>query len=287
MADASGLRLLKTAELDPLNASSSGTGKLIKLALDKGVKKIIVCMGGSATVDGGCGILHALGIRFLNAAGVALEPVPASLAELAGIATSNLDQRILNCEVIVLCDVDNSLLGPQGSAAVFGPQKGASPGDVVKLERFLVHLNSVVERDFAKDMADLKYGGTAGGAAAGLHVFLNANLGNGIEYFLKLTGFEDALKRCDLVITGEGSIDQQTLQGKGPFGVARAAKLHNKPVIGIAGKIPLEEEPGLQQYFDVLLAIGNEPCDITTAIQNTKVNLIRTARSIGDLLVLR
>jgi glycerate kinase len=287
MADASGLRLLNRDELDPLNASSSGTGELIRLALDKGVDRIIVCLGGSATVDGGCGILHALGIRFLNAEGIILRPVPESLAELAGIDTTRLDQRILTCEVIVLCDVNNSLLGPQGSAAVFGPQKGASPADVIRLENFLVRLNDVVERDFAKSMANLKYGGTAGGAAAGLHVFLNAKLVNGIEYFLQLTGFEDALKRCDLVITGEGSIDAQTLQGKGPFGVARAAKLHQKMVIGIAGSVPLEQDPGFQQYFDVLMAIGNQPCAIVDALQNTKTNLIRTAGVIGDLLALR
>jgi glycerate kinase len=287
MADASGLRLLSADRLDPLRASSAGTGELMKFALDRGVKKIIIGMGGSATVDGGTGILKALGARFLDAAGKMLQDLPESLTNLASVDTTGLDPRIFACEVTVLCDVDNMLLGEQGSAAVFGPQKGASPEAVKKLDAALARLSAVALRQTGVDMAAIKYGGTAGGAAAGLHVFLKARLVHGIDHFLQLTRFEQALEKSDLVITGEGSIDEQTLQGKGPFGVAMAAKRRNIPVIGLAGKVPLEKNNALQQYFDMLLAIGNEPTDLTTAMKHTSTNLTRTAWEVGNALSLR
>lgn len=286
MADASGLRLLKTDQLNPLRTSSAGTGELISLALDKGVKKIIIGMGGSATVDGGTGILKALGARFLNAAGETLQGLPESLTDLVSVDTTGLDPRIFTCEVVVLCDVDNMLLGEQGSAAVFGPQKGASPEAVKKLDAALARLSAVAFSQTGIDMSAVKYGGTAGGAAAGLHVFLKARLVHGIEHFLQLTRFEHALEKSDLVITGEGSIDEQTLQGKGPFGVAMAAKRRDLPVIGLAGKVPLEKNNSLQQYFDMLLAIGNEPADLTTAMKNAAANLTRTAWEVGNVLSL-
>jgi glycerate kinase len=286
MANASGLRLLKDKELDPLHALSSGTGDLIRKALDKGVGRIIIGMGGSATVDGGVGILHALGIRFLDAAGKDLEGLPGSLADLARIDDSGLDPRIRTAELIVLCDVDNKLLGEQGAAAVFGPQKGASPPAVKKLDAALAKFSQIALRQKGEDMSALKYGGTAGGAAAGLHLFLGARLVNGIEHFLDLTDFEKALQRSALVITGEGSIDEQTLQGKGPFGVAVRAKAHGLPVIGLAGRLPLENNALLQEYFDVLLAIGNEPSGLAAALPATASNLQRTAQEIGNLLAI-
>jgi glycerate kinase len=286
MADASGLRLLNKGQLNPMINSSAGTGELIKFALDAGVKKIIIAMGGSATVDGGCGILSALGIRFFDHAGALLAPVPDALLNLATIDVSQIDQRIFNCEVIVLCDVNNKLLGPNGAAAVFAPQKGASPTDVVKLEKFMTHLNRIVFKQTGKRMAALKYGGTAGGAAAGLSVFLNATLVNGIEYFLQVTGFEKALKKSDLLMTGEGSIDEQTLQGKGPFGVAKQAKLKNIPVIALAGMVPLEKNAKLYQFFDILLSIGNRPAALPEALTCTRGNLTRTSVIVGDMLSL-
>ncbi len=284
MADASGLRLLKKEELNPMMASSAGTGDLIKFALDEGVSKILLAMGGSATVDGGCGILNALGIRFFNANDELLQATPQALSDLARVDISQLDKRLAQCEVIVLCDVNNKLLGPQGSAAIFGPQKGASPSDVSKLDGFLSQLDQIAQKQFDISLSELKYGGTAGGAAAGLCGFLQAKLVNGIEYFLQVTGFDKELQKADLLITGEGSIDNQTLQGKGPFGVANAAKRKNIPVIGLAGRVPVERDAELEQYFDVLMAIGNEPADLTQALINTNENLIRTARAIGHLL---
>jgi len=284
MADASGLRLLKKEELNPMRASSAGTGDLISHALDEGVNKILIAMGGSATVDGGCGILWALGVRFFDVADKLLQAVPEGLADLARVDVSGLDRRLSNSEIVVLCDVNNQLLGPQGSAAVFGPQKGAVPADVIKLDILLTRLNDVVEKQSGKKMSQLKYGGTAGGAAAGLCAILDAKLVNGIEYFLDVTGFEQELQKADLVITGEGSIDSQTLQGKGPFGVAKQAKLKNIPVIGLAGSVPLQPDTELDKYFDVLMAIGNRPVDLQKAFEYTNDNLVRTSKAIGDLL---
>ncbi|MEO7768304.1 MAG: glycerate kinase [Ferruginibacter sp.] len=286
MADAAGIRLLKAGELDPMHATSFGVGQLIKAALDKGIREIILGMGGSATVDGGCGILMALGMRFLGAGQKELTRLPASLAELVSIDISGLDKRILTCNFTVLCDVDNMLLGENGSATVFGPQKGASADDVKKLDEALGQFTKVTLEQTGIDMSAIKYGGTAGGAAAGLHAFLRAKLVNGIDYFLDLTGFEEALQNADIVITGEGSIDEQTLQGKGPFGVAARAKKKGIPVIGLAGKVPLVKNNALEKYFDVLLPIGHQPFDLNTALATTSGNLLRTSTEIGNLLAM-
>jgi glycerate kinase len=287
MASASGLRLLKKEELDPLRASSFGTGELIKFALDEGVRKIILGMGGSATVDGGCGILSALGVSFLNAKGECLRAIPADLTQMAKVDISAIDERIFNCELIILCDVENILIGPHGAAYVFGPQKGAIPYAVNLLDEFLKNFSKISANQTGINIAHIKHGGTAGGAAAGLHAWLNARLVNGIDYFLSLTNFDEALQVADLVITGEGCIDQQTLHGKGSFGVASMAKKYNIPVIGIAGSVPLEEDKDLNQYFNSLIAINNEPTDMATAINNTTQNLIRTAKAIGDMLAIK
>jgi glycerate kinase len=287
MADASGLRLLKKEELNPLKTSSYGTGELIKFALDEGVNRIIIAMGGSATVDGGCGILSVLGMKFLDDSGNKLNPVPEHLINMVKVDASELDKRVAGCEIVILCDVGNKLLGPQGAANVFGPQKGASVEDVPFLDNFLANFANVSFAQTGKNMADIKHGGAAGGATAGLHTWLNAKLVNGIEYFLKLTGFDDVLQLADLVITGEGSIDRQTLQGKGPYGVALLAKQKGIPVIGIAGKVPLEHDVELAEYFDALFSINNEPCDMAMAMENTKANLARTAAALSNLLSLQ
>lgn len=283
MANASGLRLLKPHELSPMSATSYGTGELIKLALDHGVKKIIVTMGGSATVDGGAGILRALGIRFLNSRG---EPVETAerLAELERCDVSGLDRRLKACEIVILCDVNNKLLGAHGAAAVFGPQKGATADDVKKLEASLSRYRDVVLHERGIDMNTISFSGTAGGAAAGLHAFLNAKLVNGIDEFLDLTGFPGHLKKADLVITGEGSIDEQTLNGKGPFGVAARARNAGIPVIALAGKVPLHPVKELMDYFTALIPISNQPEALEEALAHTKTNLSRTSRMIGDLM---
>jgi len=285
MAAASGLRMLKEDERDPLRATSYGTGLLIKAALEHGVKCIILGMGGSATVDGAMGMLIALGVQFKDSNGHLLD-TPAQLTALQSIDVSRLDHRLQYCHITVLCDVDNMLLGDEGAAAVFGPQKGACEEDVKLLDQALTRLAEVALNTTGKHMATVKYGGTAGGAAAGLYALLNAELVNGGAYFLQLTGFETALQQADLVITGEGTIDQQTLQGKAPFAVASAAKRHLLPVIGLAGAVPLEQDTELYRYFDALLAIGNEPADLPIALHHTYDNLRRTACQLGNLVAL-
>jgi glycerate kinase len=283
MADVSGLKLVKREELDPIHATSFGTGELIKNALDKQVQKIILCIGGSATVDGGTGALRALGVRFLDRGHNVLSNLPEELNYLAAIDLSGLDQRILNCELFVLCDVENTLLGEHGAAKIFGPQKGATDADVDKLESALAKFSDIVLHQTGKNMASIRHGGAAGGIAASFAGLLNAKLVTGIDYFLDMTGFDQALNEADLVITGEGSIDEQTLQGKGPYGVAKRAKQKALPVFALAGRIPSEDDPELKKYFDRIFCISTEP-DVLKAMKRTKEDLTSTATSIGNLL---
>jgi len=278
------LRLLKTDEYDPLITTTQGTGELIIEALNKNANKIILCIGGSATVDGGIGILKALGIKFFNSEGNELNDLPASLSSLVEIDITGFDKRILNTEVIILCDVENPLLGSNGAAAVFGPQKGASATDVELLEAGLTKFRDVVLNKTGKDMAVIKHGGAAGGVAASLHTFLNARLVNGIDYFLEATGFEKELEKADIVITGEGSIDEQTLQGKGPFGVAKRAKEFSLPVIAFAGRVTISPDQSSQQYFDRFISINENTDDLEAAMKNTYMNLEKAAERLGDLL---
>jgi glycerate kinase len=287
MSKASGLQLLQVTELNPLHASTSGTGELIQAALETRINKIVMGIGGSATVDGAVGLLNTLGIQFLDKSGNILSNLPESLVDLDRIDLSRLDERVLHCEFIVLCDVENKLLGDHGAAAVFGPQKGATAEGIKKLEAALKKFRDVTFKQTGFDMAAIKHGGAAGGTAAGVACFLQGKLVNGIDYFLQITNFDENLEKADLVITGEGSIDAQTLDGKGPFGVARKAKEKNLPVIGLAGKVPLIPGKKLEKYFNVLLAIGNEPADLTTALKSTAANLRRTATAIGNFLSFR
>ena len=287
MASASGLHLLQSNELNPLLASSYGTGIQMVKALDKGVTKILLCVGGSATVDGGCGILEALGARFLDKNGNALTGMPAGLINLYSIDYSGLDTRIHNCECIILCDVANTLLGPNGAATVFGPQKGASEKEVRQLESCLTQFNHVVLETRGIDISALKHGGAAGGTVAGLCAFLNARPVNGIDHFLDITEFDKSLGEADLLITGEGSMDLQTLEGKAPYGVALRAKKKNIPVIVLAGKVPDKINPLLNDFFDVLLAIGHTPTDIASALISTRDDLFRTAMQLGNLLAMK
>jgi glycerate 2-kinase len=251
MADASGLRLLKPSEYDPLNATTYGTGELILKAIEAKATTIILCIGGSATVDGGVGMLKALG----------------------DLSSLNKPKKI-----VVLCDVENTLLGPEGSAAVFGPQKGASPSQVKQLEERLTRLRDITLKETGKDMAAIKHGGAAGGIAAALNVFLDAQLVNGIDYFLEITQFDKALDKADIVITGEGSLDRQTLRGKGPFGVAKKAKERSIKVIGLAGKISDEEE--LNIWFDQLICINENNKNPEDALKNTYTNLQNIAKNM-------
>jgi glycerate kinase len=284
MADVSGLKLLQSDEHDPLHATSYGCGELICAALNYGSKKIILGVGGSATVDGGCGALQAMGVRFLDASGNELTNLPGSLTNLHSIDISGIDKRIFETEFIILCDVDNFLLGSKGAASVFGPQKGASERDVIQLENALTRLRDISFIQTGSDLNKFRYGGAAGGISAGLHVYLNAKLVQGIDYFLETTRFDNALENTDILITGEGSIDLQTLEGKGPFGVASRAKKKNIRVIGLAGKVLPTEITELNDYFDVLIAINQPNEDLKTAMLHTSANLRRSSMELGKMI---
>ena len=286
LAEASGLRRMQVHELDPLRATSRGTGELIKCALERGVREIILCVGGSATVDGGTGLLQALGVRFLDALGATIEILPEQLTRLAQIEMSHVDRRLAECELTVLCDVANPLVGPRGAAAIFGPQKGATPAAVCALEAGLAHFGEVVRRHTGTDIAGAAGGGAAGGAAAGLHGLLEAELVGGIDYVLRRIGFDAALAGADLVITGEGAIDEQTIEGKAPWGVALRARARGARVVGLAGSVPLAASPELRRGFDALLPIGNGVMTLADALERTADNLRRTACELGNLLAL-
>lgn len=282
MATASGIRLLDKMELDPLHATSQGTGELIRAALDRKAHRLLLGVGGSATVDGGMGILTALGARFLDAAGRELT-TSASLTALSSIEGSALDPRLKSIPLIILCDVDNPPLGPSGAAAVFGPQKGATPEEVIVLESALQRFCSVILATTGKDIAQLPRGGAAGAVAGALYGLLGARLVSGIDYFLDVTGFDEALHRSDLVITGEGALDEQTLQGKAPYGVAVRAKARGVPAIAFTGRQPLNAAP-LRPWFDEIIPINPPQMSLSEALASTAAHLKAAARGLGSRL---
>lgn len=237
MAVASGLALLAPEHRDPMRTTTYGTGELIRAALDLGAQRIVVGIGGSATIDGGIGMAAALGVRFLNAAGEAVAPVGGSLGQIHRIDASGLDPRLAKVCCEAVCDVDNPLVGPTGAAAVYGPQKGATPKQVRSLDAGLSHLADRIAADLGHEVRDLAGAGAAGGLGAGLHAFLGAELRRGVDLVLELLGLDEQLAGADLVITAEGQIDFQTAFGKAPAGVAERAKARGIPCVAIAGSI--------------------------------------------------
>jgi glycerate kinase len=237
MALASGLALLPPDRRDPMQTTTKGTGELIAAALDKGVGRIGVGIGGSATNDGGIGMAAALGIRFLDENGAAVEPVGAELNRIRRIDMSGRDPRVTRVRFEAVCDVDNLLCGPNGASQVYGPQKGATPEQVRILDEGLANLADVIQHELGADVRDLPGAGAAGGLGAGLYAFLGAELRRGVDLVLDLVGLADKLAGADLVLTGEGQIDFQTVFGKAPAGVARAARAAGVPCIAIAGSV--------------------------------------------------
>lgn len=281
LANASGVKLLQPQDYNPLVANTSGTGLLIKAALERNVQRIILCIGGSATVDGGTGILKCLGIRFLDNKKNEIKNLPQDLLKLSVIDVSKMDKRMLNTQMLILCDVKNKLVGEEGAAKVFGPQKGASNEDVLLLEKKLTHFNKVVFSQTGIEMSLLPHSGAAGGVGAALSVFCNAKLQDGITTFLELISFEKYLNNADLVITGEGSLDAQTLQGKAPFGVALAAREKGIKVIGVAGQVSPEDKQKLLNVFDEIICINPKNISIEEAMHSTSENLVKTGIKIA------
>lgn len=242
MAEASGLQLLPDGVFAPLTATTYGTGELLRAALDAGAHTIVFGVGGSATTDGGAGMLAALGARFLDAEGSPVAPGGGPLRDLATADLSGLDPRLSSVSVVLASDVDNPLTGPKGAPAVYGPQKGATPEDVAALDAALAHYARVLAESVgprAAECADSPGAGAAGGIGYGALVGLGASFRPGIEVMLDVLGFAPALARATLVITGEGSLDEQTLHGKAPAGVAAAARAAGVEVVAVCGRLAL------------------------------------------------
>ena len=259
MAAASGLPLVPAGRRDPRITTTFGTGELMRIALDAGLRKLVVGIGGSATNDGGAGMARALGARFLDAEGRALPEGGAALARLARIDLSGLDPRLATSAILVACDVDNPLTGPRGASAVYGPQKGATPDMVEKLDAALGNYARVATAATGRDVANIAGAGAAGGLGAGLLFFTSARLRPGVEIVLETTGFSRLVAQADLVITGEGRTDFQTAMGKAPVGVARVAQQHGVPAVCISGSLGQGAEEVLTRGIDALTSVVPAP----------------------------
>ncbi|MFF9201015.1 glycerate kinase [Streptomyces sp. NPDC014986] len=283
MAEASGLQRLPEGVFAPLTASTYGSGELLRAALDAGARTLVFGVGGSATTDGGAGMLSALGARFLKADGEPVAPGGAGLAELASADLSGLDPRLGSVEFVLASDVDNPLTGPKGAPAVYGPQKGASPEDVQRLDAALAHFAKVLEGvagSRAAEYAAAPGAGAAGGIGYGA-LLLGAGFRPGIEVMLDVLGFGPALERADLVITGEGSLDGQTLHGKAPAGVAAAARAAGKEVVAVCGRLALAPEvlgrAGIRRAY----ALTDLEPDVATCVAEAGPLLERTAERLA------
>jgi glycerate 2-kinase len=268
MAAASGLPLVPKEKRDPRVTSSYGTGQLMKAALDHGLRKMIIGIGGSATNDGGAGMAAALGAKFLDARGCELPPGGAALARLATIDINDMDARLNPAEIVVACDVDNPLCGPRGASAVYGPQKGATPEIVTELDAALKNFAGFARRATGKDAAERPGAGAAGGLGAGLLFFTNAVLRPGVDIVIEATGLHELIRTADLIITGEGATDFQTAFGKAPVGIAGVAKRYGKPVICLSGGLGRGAEDVLQHGIDALISVAPGPMSLEECMQN-------------------
>jgi glycerate kinase len=285
MAEASGLQRLPAGVFAPLTSSTYGSGELLRAALDAGARSIVFGVGGSATTDGGAGMLSALGARFLDAEGEPVAPGGGALSDVVTADLSGLDARLSSASVdfVLASDVDNPLTGPKGAPAVYGPQKGANPDDVATLDAALVHFAAVLEKAIgskAAEYAAAPGAGAAGGIGYGALV-LGARFRPGIEVMLDVLGFAAALERATLVITGEGSLDEQTLHGKAPAGVAAAARAAGKEVVAVCGRLGLRPEAlgkaGIRRAYPLTEV---EP-DIAKCIEDAGPILEKVAENIG------
>lgn len=285
MASASGIHLVPKEKRNPLITTTYGTGQLIKACLDHGVKKLIIGIGGSATNDGGAGVVQALGGKLLDDNGKELNFGGGALGKLSSIDLSNFDTRIKDVIVEVACDVNNPLCGERGASKVFGPQKGATPEVIEILDSNLRNYANVIKKELAKDIVEAPGAGAAGGLGAGLMVFLNGNLQKGIDIVIEYTALEEKVKTADMIWTGEGSIDFQTQYGKTPYGVATIAKKFNKPVVAFAGRVG-EEIEALYEKIDSIFGIMQGVTSLDEALLNGKKNLEKTSENAIRLMSL-
>lgn len=283
MAMASGLQLLTLAQRDACMTSTEGTGQLISAALDAGARRVILAIGGSATNDGGSGMLSALGARFLNADDQTLAPGGLALADLARIDLSGFDPRLSDVCVEIAADVDNPLCGPNGASSVFGPQKGASPEQVMALDAALGRFADHTAQVLGQDLRDSPGSGAAGGMGFAAKAYLKASFRAGVEVVADLTGLEQALIGADLVITGEGRFDAQTLRGKTPLGVARVAQRRQVPVIVLAGTLGEGYEQLYAHGIGAAFALVSGPMSLEQACRDTRRLLHERARDVARL----
>ena len=280
MASASGLPLLQEHELNPLKTTTYGTGQLIKAALDRQCNKIFLGIGGSATNDGGAGMAQALGVSFKDSAGKEIGYGGAELARLEDIDISELDPRINQAEIIVMSDVTNPLCGEKGASYIYGPQKGATPEMITKLDANLKHYAAIIKAKLGKEVEKIPGAGAAGGLGAGLIAFCNVQIYPGVEKILDLIGIDHYLSNADLVITGEGRIDHQSIYGKVPIGVAKRASKKNVPVIAIVGGIG---EGAAEVYAHGVTAVQDiipRPMTLQEAMENASSLIEQTAESV-------
>jgi glycerate kinase len=283
MAEASGLHLVPKGRRDPRVTTTRGTGELVRNALDAGARALIVAIGGSATNDAGAGALQALGAKLLDEAGGPIGPGGGSLASLSRIAFDGLDPRLASTRIRVACDVTNTLCGPSGASAVFGPQKGATPKMVADLDAGLRRFAEILRRDTGKDVLEVPGGGAAGGLGAAL-VACGGSLVPGIDLVLDAVGFDTHLEGTDLVLTGEGRVDGQTPGGKVIAGlVARAARA-GVPVVAFAGSLVPGYEPLLERGLTAVFPILSGPSSLEEALAGGEANLERAARAVARLL---
>lgn len=284
MASASGIHLVDSEKRNPLITTTFGTGQLIKACLDKGVKKLLIGIGGSATNDGGAGFIQALGGRLLDENGDDLSYGGGALAKLHTIDLSNLDERLKYVSVEVACDVNNPLCGKEGASYVFGAQKGATREMIEILDQNLSHYAEVIKEQLGKDVISKAGAGAAGGLGAGLMAFLDVKLKSGIEMVIEYANLEEKVRDADMVWTGEGSIDFQTQYGKTPLGVAMIAKKYNKPVIALAGRVGNDIDVLYDKGIDAIFGIMRGVTSIEEALVKGPENVEKTSENIIRLL---
>ncbi|TCS84202.1 glycerate kinase [Tepidibacillus fermentans] len=283
MAAASGLHLVPQDERNPLITTTWGTGELILAALEYGVDHIIIGIGGSATNDGGAGMAQALGAKLLNQEGKQIGYGGGSLYQIATIDITEMDTRLQNVKIEVACDVTNPLTGPKGASAIYGPQKGATPEMVKFLDQNLNHYAEIIRRDLNIDVKEIPGSGAAGGLGAGLLAFLSAELKRGVDIVITATKLEEHIHGASLVITGEGKIDSQTINGKTPIGVAKIAKKYHIPVIGIAGNISNDSTVVHEHGIDALFSIVPRVTTLQDAMENAEEYVTQIARNIAAI----
>jgi glycerate 2-kinase len=283
LAEASGLQRLAPVERTALDSTTYGVGELIRAALDRGAQHLLLMLGGSATNDAGAGMLQALGARLLDAQGQSLPPGGAALSRLARLELDDLDPRLASLSVETAVDVDNPLLGPRGASAIFGPQKGATPEEVARLDAALAHFADCAAGVIGEDHRELAGAGAAGGMGFAARAFLQAELRPGIELVMAQVGFDARLADADLVITGEGQLDGQSLAGKTPIGIARRAREHGVPVVVLAGRLGEGWQAAHDEGVTAAFALADGPMRLEEALARCAELLTARAESVARL----